>query len=106
MLNICTDLLLFVIITLKNTENIFFNMTFSAYYAHTAPIFRDHEILTIDRIIVHRIGTVMYKFNYGLLLNVLNAMYKKNCVVHSYKIRSKDMFRISSCTQTLSYIWH
>ena len=90
MFNICTDLLLFIIITLKNTENIFFNITFSACYAHTAPIFRDHEILTIDRIIVHRIGTVMYKFNYGLVLDFLITMYRKNCKVHSYKTRSKD----------------
>ena len=52
-------------------------MTFSSYYAHTAPIFRDLEILTIDQLIVPRIGTVMYKFNYGLLPDVLNTMYKK-----------------------------
>ena len=39
--------------------------TFTSYHAHTAPIFRDLEILTIDKLIVHRIGTVMYKFKYG-----------------------------------------
>ena len=63
-------------------------------YAHTAPIFRDLEILTIDQLIVHRIGTVMYKFNYGLLPDVLNTMYRKNCEIHSYNTRSKNMFRI------------
>ena len=46
-------------------------MTCSSYYAHSAPIFRDPEILTIDQLIVHRIGTVMYKINYGLLPDVL-----------------------------------
>ena len=55
-------------------------MAFSSYYAHTAPIFRDPEILTIDQLIVHRIGTVMYKFNYGLLPDVLNTMYRKKIV--------------------------
>ena len=79
-------------------------MTFSSYYAHTAPIFRDLEILTIDQLIVHRIGTVMYKFNYGLLPDVLNTMYRKNCEIHSYNTRSKNMFRISSGTQTFSNI--
>ena len=79
-------------------------MTFSYYYAHTAPIFRDLEILTIDQLIVHRIGTVMYKFNYGLLPDVLNTMYRKNCEIHSYNTRSKNMFRISSGTQTFSNI--
>ena len=79
-------------------------MTFSYYYAHTAPIFRDLEILTIDQLIVHRIGTVMYKFNYGLLPDVLNTMYRKNCEIHSYNTRSMSMFRISSGTQTFSII--
>ena len=79
-------------------------MTFSSYYADTAPIFRDLEILIIDQLIVHRIGTVMYKFNYGLLPDVLNTMYRKNCEVYSYNTRSKDMFRVSSGTQTFSNI--
>ena len=52
-------------------------MTFTSYHAHTAPIFRDLEILTIDKLIVHRIGIVMYKFNYGFLPEVLNTMYRK-----------------------------
>ena len=72
--------------------------TFSSYYTHIAQIFRDLEILTIDKLIVHRIGTNMYKFNYGLLPNVLTTMYRKNCEIHSYNTRSKDMFRISSGT--------
>ena len=45
-----------------NEKKIVRIMTCSSYYAHTAPIFRDLEILTIDQLIVHRIGTVMYKF--------------------------------------------
>ena len=40
-------------------------MTFSSYYAHTVPIFRDLKILTIDKLIVHRIGIAMYKLNNG-----------------------------------------
>ena len=52
-------------------------MIFTSYHAHTAPIFRDLEILTIDKMIVHRIGIVMYKFNYGFLPEGLNAMYGK-----------------------------
>ena len=75
-------------------------MTFTSYHAHTAPIFRDLEILTIDKLIVHRIGIVMYKFNYGFLPEVLNTMYRKNSEIQSYNTRSKDMFRILSGTQT------
>ena len=42
--------------------------------------------------------------NYVLLPNVLNTMYRKNCEIHSYNTRSKNIFRISSGTQTFSNI--
>ena len=91
-------------LTLNAPQKIVRIMTFSYYYAHTAPIFRDLEILTIDQLIVHRIGTAMYTFNYRLLPDVLNTMYRKNREIHSYNTRSKDMFWISSGTQTFSNI--
>ena len=40
-------------------------------------IFRDLEILTIDKLIVHIIGIVMYKFNNGFIPEVLNAINRK-----------------------------
>ena len=46
----------------------------------------------------------MYKFNHGLLPDVLNTMYRKSCEIHSYNTRSKDLFRISSGTQAFSNI--
>ena len=46
----------------------------------------------------------MYKFNNGFLQEVLNAMYRKNSEIHSYNTRNKDMFRISTGTQTFSNI--
>ena len=36
-------------------------MTSSTYYAHTTPLFKDLNILTIDKLVVHRIGIAMYK---------------------------------------------
>ena len=66
-------------------------MTFSFYYAHTAPIFRDLGFLTINTLGVHRIRTVMYKFNNGLLPDVLDTINKKNCETHCYNTRSKDI---------------
>ena len=79
-------------------------MTFSYYYEHTAPIFRDLKILTIDELIVHRIGIAMYKLNNGFLSDVLKTMYRKNSDIHTYNIRSKDVFRISSGSQSFSNI--
>ena len=52
-------------------------MTFSTYCAHTEPIFKDLNVLTIDKLVIHRIGIMMYKFNNGLLPTVLNSLYKQ-----------------------------
>ena len=37
-------------------------MTFSTYYAHTDPLFKDLNILTIDKLVVHRIGIAITVF--------------------------------------------
>ena len=79
-------------------------MTYSTFYTHTAPIFKELQILTIDKLVVHRIAIVMYKFNNGLLPAVLNTLYKKNNEIHSYNTRSKDMFHVALGTQTFSNI--
>ena len=65
-------------------------MTYSTFYAHTDPIFKELQILTVDKLVVHRIAIVMYKLNNGLLPAVLNIPY--------------TMFRIALGTQTFSNI--
>ena len=79
-------------------------MTSSSYYAHTAPIFKDLKILTIDKLIVHRIGITMYKYSNGLLPDVFNTLYIKNSEIHTYSTRSKDLYHVLPETQTFSNI--
>ena len=82
-------------------------MTFSSYYAHTAPIFKDLTILTIDKLIVHRIGITMYKYSNGLLPDVFNTLYNKNIEILTFSriyYRSKDLYHILPGTQTFSNI--
>ena len=38
--------------SITSTEKIVRIMTFSSYYAHTDPIFKDLNILTIDKLVV------------------------------------------------------
>ena len=52
-------------------------MTYSTFYTHTPPTFKELQILTVDKLVVHRIAIVMYKFNNGLLPAVLNTLSKK-----------------------------
>ena len=48
------------------------------YCAYTDPLFNDLNVWTIDILVIHRIGIMMYKFNNGLLptSTVLNSLYK------------------------------
>ena len=75
-------------------------MTYSTFYAHTAPIFKELQILNVDKFVVHRIAIVMYKSNNGLLPAVLNTLYKKKNEIHSYNTRSRDLFHVALGTQT------
>ena len=64
----------------------------------------NNQILTVDKLVVHRIAIVMYKFNNGLLPAALNTLYKKNNEIHSYNTRSKDLFHVALGIQTFSNI--
>ena len=66
-------------------------ITFSTYCAHTDPLFKDLNILNIDKLVVHRIGIAMYKINNGLFssVHVLNELYKKNIVIYDHNTRTK-----------------
>ena len=77
-------------------------MTFSTYDAHTDPLFKDLNILTVYTLLVHRMGIAMYKINNGLFPSVFNKLYKKNNVIHDHKTRTKDMIRVSLGTQSFS----
>ena len=66
-------------------------MTFSTYYAHTDPLFKDLNILTIDILVVHRIGIAMYKINNSLFPSVLNELYKKNNVIHDHNTQEQKI---------------
>ena len=79
-------------------------MTFSIYYAHTAPLLKDMEILIIDRLVIHRTGILMYKLYSGHLPKVLCNFVEKNNKIHNYNTRTKDMFRISHESQTFSSV--
>ena len=81
-------------------------MTFSIYYAHTAPIFKDLTILNFDKLIVHRIGITIYKYSNGFWPDVFNTVYIKiSKVLHIVEsTTSKDLYNILRGTQTFSNV--
>ena len=54
-------------------------MTFSPYLAHTDPLFKNLEILPIDKIFIDRIGITMFKVTYELVPK--SVKYTRLCIV-------------------------
>ena len=79
-------------------------VTFSPYLAHTEPIFHSLLILPLDKLILHRIGIMMYTFSKGMLPDVLNRLYSKNRDTHSYNTRSSNLLRIPKGTLNFTNI--
>ena len=50
-------------------------ITFSNYLAHTEPIFKQLNILPIDKLYYNRIGILMYKYSNGQLPEVMDELY-------------------------------
>ena len=69
-------------------------ITFSHYLAHTQPLFIDLFLLPLDKLILNRIGIIMYKICNGLLPEVINVLYVSNKDIHSYNTRSSNLLRV------------
>ena len=67
-------------------------------------IFIDLSILPLDKLILNRIGIIMYKMSNGLLPEVMNALYVQNRDIHSYYTRSSNLLRVPRGTLSFANI--
>ena len=79
------------IITLQ--KKIIRYITFSPYLAHTKNLFLDTNILPFKKLVIHRIGILMFKFNLGLSPVALNNLFVRNSNIHNYNTRNKNKLR-------------
>ena len=70
-------------------------ITFSDRLAHTAPIFKQLNILPLDKLILHRIGLFMYKIQHNMHSSVINEMYLQNHNIYDYNTRQKFQLHVS-----------
>ena len=68
-------------------------ITFSPYLAHTKNLFLDANILPFKKLVIHRIGIQMFKFNLGLSPVALNNLFVRNSNIHNYNTRNKNKLR-------------
>ena len=59
-------------------------ITFANYNTPSIDIFKNLNILPLDKLVVDRIGVMMYKYANDLLPPALNYLYTSNSDVHNY----------------------
>ena len=69
-------------------------MTYSLYDAHTEPLFRQLDILTLRKLVIHRIALLMFKFNIGIIPKPTMQLFIRNTDVHNHNTRTKDSLHV------------
>ena len=73
-------------------------ISFSNYNAYSIDIFKQLNILPLNKLVINRIGIMMYKYANNLLPPVINDMYTTNSDVHNYTTRQKHLLHVNKST--------
>ena len=60
---------------------------------HTAPLFSNFGVLTLENVFSYNIGLLMYKYHHGWLSNVMN-LFEKTKDIHDHDTRQIILLRI------------
>ena len=71
-------------------------ITFANYNTHSIDIFKNLNILPLDKLVVDRISVIMYKYANGLLPPTLNYLYTSNSDVHNYTTRQRHLLHVNN----------
>ena len=72
-------------------------ITFANYNTPSIDIFKNLNILPLDKIVVDRIGVMMYTYANDLLPPALNYLYTSNSDVHNYTTRQRHLLHVNKC---------
>ena len=90
-------------------------ISFSNYNTPSKDIFKQLHILPLNKLIVNRIGIMMYKYANNLLTLAINDLFTTNSDVHNYTTRQKHLQHVNkrniniyskSCGNTSARIWN
>ena len=68
-------------------------ITFSAFLAHTAPIFLNLRLLPLNKIVLHITSVFMFKLMNNMLPNAMNSLIVRNNDTHHYNTRQNHHLR-------------
>ena len=74
---------------IKMQKRIIRVITYSHFRAATEALFIKLDILPVPKLVAHRIGLFMYKFNNNMLPKAINSQFIRNNQIHSYNTRQK-----------------
>ena len=60
-------------------------MTSSPYLAHTDTLFKDLQILPVNKLFIDRIGIVIFKVTCDLLPKSITQLFSRSKDIHSYE---------------------
>ena len=70
-------------------------IAFANYNTLSIDIFKNLNILPLDKLVVDRIGVMMYKCANDLLPPALNYWYTSNSDVHNYTTRQRHLLHVN-----------
>ena len=75
-------------------------ITIANYNTPSIDIFKNLNILPLDKLVVDRIGVMMYKYANDLLPPALNYLYNSNSDVHNYTTRQRHLLHVNKTNIT------
>ena len=70
-------------------------ISFSNYNTPSKDIFKQLHILPLNKLVVNRIGIMMYKYDNNLLPLAINELFTTNSDVHNYTTRQKHLLHVN-----------
>ena len=70
-------------------------ISFSNYNTPSITMIKQLNILPLNKLVVNRIGLMMYKYANNLFPPAINDLYTENCRVHNYPTRQKYLLHVN-----------
>ena len=66
-------------------------------YAHTEPLMIANRLLSLRKIYIYTLQSLMYRYQHCLLPDVFSDFFTRNCAIHKKDTRNKNLFRAPDC---------
>ena len=70
-------------------------ISFSNYSAHSTDIFKQLNILPLNKLVINRIEIIIYNHANNLLPPIINDMYTTYSDIHNYTTRQKHLLHVN-----------